>query len=254
MNSPPDSPRVKSLRLRLHPDPEAIHPMHEFVADHDGFGRSRLIAADDQRAVGGDADPEAGRRTDPADVDGEDEPRAFLFHVEGSDPNRDAYAAGLRGTDSVVDFELDRHGAVLYAYVLEERSPFDERLGGTFSRLHLVVVPPVEFVADRSIRLTAVGSASAVRAAVSAVPATVDAEVRRLGGFDGTAIDRSSPAALTARQREAVEAAVDAGYYGATREGSVAAVAAALGCSTGTAAEHLRKAEARVMRTVVGDR
>lgn len=78
--------------------------------------------------------------------------------------------------------------------------------------------------------------------------------MRRIGGLDGAVVDSSPAATLTTRQREAVAAAVDAGYYGATREGSVAAVAETLGCSTGTAAEHLRKAEARVMRAVVGER
>jgi hypothetical protein len=219
--------------------------MHEFVVRHEGYARSRLVAEDDRR-------PGDGHATSSLD-DADDEPRALLFHVEGPDPRRDAYADGLRDTDSVVDFELDRRGRTLYAYVLEDRSPFDERLAATFSRLRLVVVPPVDFAADRSIRLTVVGSASAVQSAVSAVPERIETDVRRVGGFDGTVVDPTGGAALTERQREAVEAAVESGYYGATREGSVAAVAETLNCSTGTAAEHLRKAEARVMRAVVGE-
>jgi predicted DNA binding protein len=254
--SPPvETSRMRALRLRLHPDPDTVHPMHEFVVRHDGFTRARLLAQGDRRPSGGDGDGDAGGTAGDGDAGGTaDEPQALLFHVEGSDPTREAYAAALRDTDSVADFELDRRDDVLYAYVLEARSPFDTRLAATFSRLRLVTVPPVEFVADRTIRLTVVGGASAVQSAVEALPAAIEAEVRRIGGFDGSVVDSSPAAALTTRQREAVAAAVDAGYYGATREGSVAAVAETLGCSTGTAAEHLRKAEARVMRAVVGER
>ena len=243
---------MKSLRLRLHPDAEAIHPMHEFVARREGFSRSRLLASGERR-WGRDPADEDGDEVGDRDGDGRTA-RGSLFHVEGSNPEREPYAAALRDTDGVADFELDRRGDVLYLYVLETRSPFDARLATTFSRLRLVVVPPVDFVADRTIRLTVVGSADAVASAVEALPEGVDREVRRVGGFDGTVVDPSPSAALTARQREAIEAAVTVGYYGSTREGGVDDVADRLGCATGTAAEHLRKAEARVMRAVVGER
>jgi predicted DNA binding protein len=53
---------------------------------------------------------------------------------------------------------------------------------------------------------------------------------------------------LTDRQREAVRAAVEAGYYAVPREASLADVAEAIGCAESTASEHLRRAEAAVMR------
>jgi predicted DNA binding protein len=59
---------------------------------------------------------------------------------------------------------------------------------------------------------------------------------------------RQSPAALTDRQRAALDAAVEVGYYEVPREGSVADVAAALDCAHSTAGELLRKAEAAVVR------
>lgn len=218
--------------------------MHGFVVRREGFTRARLVAEGESRFDRSGAD---------GDVDDDpDGPQALLFHIEGTDPDREAYAATLSDTESVADFALDRRHDVLYAYVLEHRSPFDRRLAATFSRLDLVVVPPVDFVADGSIRLTVVGRADAVQSAVAAVPPSIDTDVRRVGEFETAVVASSNTARLTARQREAVEAAVDVGYYGSPREGDVGGVAAALGCSTGTAAEHLRKAEARVMRTLVG--
>ncbi|MEA5408165.1 helix-turn-helix domain-containing protein [Haloarculaceae archaeon H-GB2-1] len=56
---------------------------------------------------------------------------------------------------------------------------------------------------------------------------------------------------LTDRQLEAVRAAVEAGYYEPTRDGTVTDVADELGCAPGTAAEHLRRAESKVMKQVV---
>jgi predicted DNA binding protein len=231
---------VKSLRLRLFPAADALHSMHEFVVRTEGFSRSRLVAEGDARS---DSPPAAAAP---------DCPQALLFHVEGTNPARDAYATALADTDSVADFALDRRHDVLYAYVLEHRPPFDRRLTATFSRLDLVVVPPVDFVADGSIRLTVVGPADAVQSAVDAVPPAIDADIRRVGEFETAVVASSNAAGLTPRQRAAVEAAVAVGYYGSPREGDVDTVAAELGCSTSTAAEHLRKAEAQVMRTLVG--
>mgnify|MGYP002276742734 CR=1 FL=1 len=58
-------------------------------------------------------------------------------------------------------------------------------------------------------------------------------------------------ARLTDRQREAVEAGLDLGYYDVPRTTDHEAVADALGCAPSTAAEHLRKAESKLLRAVV---
>ncbi|MFD1515154.1 helix-turn-helix domain-containing protein, partial [Halomarina rubra] len=56
---------------------------------------------------------------------------------------------------------------------------------------------------------------------------------------------------LTTRQTEAVVAAVRVGYFATPRTGTVADVASTLDCSPATAAEHLRKAQAKVMQALV---
>jgi hypothetical protein len=53
------------------------------------------------------------------------------------------------------------------------------------------------------------------------------------------------------RQREAITAASEVGYYDVPRTGSVAEVADRLGCAKSTASNHLRKAEARLVGEVV---
>lgn len=56
-------------------------------------------------------------------------------------------------------------------------------------------------------------------------------------------------AMLTAHQREAVEAALALGYYDIPRESSQEDIAAAIDCAPSTAAEHLRKAEGKLVQS-----
>ena len=109
----------------------------------------------------------------------------------------------------------------------------------------MIVVPPIQFLPDGVATLTVVGEAEALQSALESLPDGVEVTVERVGDYDW----RQSlfDPGLTDRQREAVRAAVEVGYYAVPREGSVEAVAAALNCSASTAAEHLRKAEAAVM-------
>jgi predicted DNA binding protein len=95
-----------------------------------------------------------------------------------------------------------------------------------------------------------VGPTDRLQAAVDATPEGVETSIERVGEYD---LGRPPvPGALPDRQREALEVALEAGYYdvprGATRED----VARRLGCAPSTASEHLRKAEARLVRTFVG--
>ncbi|MFB6270658.1 MAG: helix-turn-helix domain-containing protein, partial [Halobacterium sp.] len=60
--------------------------------------------------------------------------------------------------------------------------------------------------------------------------------------------------ALTDRQREVVETAVDLGYYDVPRTAGQDDVAAELDCASSTVAEHLRKAEAALARAAVQSR
>jgi predicted DNA binding protein len=56
---------------------------------------------------------------------------------------------------------------------------------------------------------------------------------------------------LSDRQREAVRAALDIGYYDQPRGATHEDVAAALDCAPSTASEHLRKAEAELVRAAM---
>ncbi len=61
-------------------------------------------------------------------------------------------------------------------------------------------------------------------------------------------------ASLTDRQREALELAVEGGYYERPRETTTEAIGETMGIDRRTVEEHLRKVEARILRSVLADR
>jgi predicted DNA binding protein len=115
----------------------------------------------------------------------------------------------------------------------------------------LVVETPIDVNPDGSSTMTYVGSESAFRElfeATEAVP-DLDAEVLETGEYhpDAGTFER----ALTTRQQEVLEAAVELGYYGVPREATHEDVAEELGIAPTTVGDHLRKVEARVFGALV---
>jgi predicted DNA binding protein len=211
---------VKTVRLVLRHDDETIHPMHRFVAESDAFESYRLVHGN---FAGGDDN-------------------AFVFHVVG---DADVYETALADTDRVSDYDLVRTGDRTFTvYVRDAPADVDARLLETFTGGSLVVLPPLEYRSDWTVRFSVVGDPDDLRRAIEAVPDGIETTVDRVGEYDGA---DAAVGALTARQREALRVARDAGYFAVPRSASVEDVAAELGCAPGTAAEHLRKAEAAVM-------
>ncbi|ELZ91608.1 transcriptional regulator [Haloferax mucosum ATCC BAA-1512] len=217
---------MKSVGLRLTPDEDHIHPMHEFVVEHEGFERTKLHHWN----------PTMG------------ETNTIVFEIVGSDI--DAYQAALEATPTVLSSEVAQMPGDSFFIVVKERlDAAGARQTTAFTQDGLVVVPPVVFEGDGTISVTIVGTDAALQSAVDQTPGDIDIEVRKVREYTGPG--DFTPASLSPRQREAVEAAVACGYYHESRDGSVADVATQLDCSTGTAAEHLRKAEMKVMSAVV---
>ncbi|SEH64734.1 HTH DNA binding domain-containing protein [Halopenitus malekzadehii] len=224
---------MRYARVRIHHDPGTRHPMHTFEMDHDRIERAEL-------------------RYWNALLDGTN---AFVFRVVG-DP--DPFRARLGARKSTIDYAITpaRNG-VFHCCVRDEATATDEDYIAAFARGTLVVVPPVRFNSDGTTDLTIVGTATDVAAAVEDLPEGMRATVRSVGPYEryadpaATSTEGPTTGRLTERQRTAVAAAVEHGYYESPRAGTVADVAEELGVSTGTAAEHLRKAEATVMGQLV---
>lgn len=161
----------------------------------------------------------------------------------------DAYAAALRQTDRVYDYQLVPAGEErIFVFVEQEPLPGAVALQDFVEEMGLVVVPPWEFHED-GIRFVVAGAEEALQRAFEAAPSGLQVELERFGEFTGRT-DLGS--ALTERQREAVSVAVDLGYYDVPRTAGVRDVAERLDCAASTASDLLRRAEAAVMPTTVG--
>jgi len=217
---------MKYVRLSLSLPPDARNPMHQFVVDHEGYEASYLLQ---------------GNNID-------DDVHTMLFYVDGHPiaPYREA----LEATENILEYAISRcPDESFYLYVRDRFSQTGRGIVDAVTAAGLVGVSPVAFRADGTMELTLVGPGGTVQRALDAVPDGIGVDVREVGEYANHQFEPS--AALTDRQFEAVAAAVDCGYYDEPREGSTAEVAEALDCSPGTAAEHLRKAEARVMGRLV---
>jgi len=164
-----------------------------------------------------------------------------LFWCDGPP---DATEAAVRVIDSLLVSTLVEGVDGTYAFLQQDDYEFATALLDAIADAQVVFVPPVVFLDTGEVRFEAVGE-----------PAALSAFHEDLSGLGKTTIDRvhefergHSKSRLTDRQRAALDAAVDVGYYELPREGSVADVAAMLDCSTSTAGELVRKAEAAVIR------
>jgi len=173
----------------------------------------------------------------------------ILHYVEG---DIEAFDAAADGIDAVVDYDLEPAGDdAFYAYVHDEttgglRAMFDPLTDGA-----LVIVPPVVYHEDGTVTLSVFGPDAEIQAAFEAIRSPVEVRIEEVGGLG--ALAALAETRLSARQREAAAAALDLGYYDVPRTASHEDVAAAIDCAPSTAAEHLRKAESKLLRSVLGE-
>lgn len=216
---------MKYLRLTLSHSEETVHPIHRLVGESDAVETYRMLHWNRS---------EAGAKT-------------LLFYVEG---DREAYESKLDATLSVGEYAVTPvDDDSFYAYVVDESADTGADIADALSRDGVVVVSPLEYLPDGRVRFTVVGEPAPLRSAVAAIPDEIAVELERAGEYD----ESGSSSPLSDRQREAMAAAVDVGYYDVPRQGSLEEVADRLGCSTGTASEHVRKAESKLAYHAVSD-
>lgn len=177
-------------------------------------------------------------------------PTGFLLRVRGEYERLESI---LDGDPDVSDHEfLPLGGREGYCFLEGAATSGERALFENFTRGSLLTVPLVVINDDATSTFTLIGNRADLQAAVEDVPAPVDVEVEAVGG-ERVATD-SVVGALSPRQREAIEVGLDLGYYDVPREVTVDDVAEELGCATATAAEHLRKAEGKVLSSLFGER
>lgn len=137
---------------------------------------------------------------------------------------------------------LDDESAL--AFVRDGGTDVSRKILRTFTRDGLLVVPPVVYEAS-SASVTVVGEPSVVQTAVDDLPDGVTVDVREIG--DPTRV-ADPTSVLTDRQLEAARVGLEAGYFDVPRTASHEDVAAELECAPSTAAEHLQRAQSKLVR------
>ncbi len=214
---------MHAARVALEIPADHLHPMHEFVCESPAVDRETIL----ERDAGGEV-------------------TTLLLHVAG---DRRRYERTIETVPQVEEWTTTAAEEGFYVYVRTRLRAREQRYRQALDRDAVLVVPPVELRSDRTVRQTMVGRSDALSAAVEALPEAVDVEVLRTGTYD-----RSRGTRLTDRQREALAAAWDAGYYEVPREGDVETVAEELDCAGSTASDLLRRAERRIVAATLDER
>jgi predicted DNA binding protein len=217
---------MKYVRVRASPDLDAAPGFFRLVAASPHVAEARLI---DWNVAG-------------------DGPAIVLFEVAGG---REAFAERLADLPEIRDADLtavatDRFYALVEVSVAA--AALLREMLDTVTTEGVVVVKPVVY-RDAGVEAQLVGDADALQATLDGVPGPVSVDVREIGAFDRSR--RAPLAALSDRQREAVLAAADLGYYEQPRRATHRDVADALGCAPSTATEHLQKAERKLVEQAV---
>ncbi|MEZ3117982.1 helix-turn-helix domain-containing protein [Halobaculum sp. MBLA0147] len=215
---------MHAARIALEIPAEDLHPMHEFVCESPAIDQETIL----ERDAGGGV-------------------TTLLLHVAG---DRQRYEQTIDEVPQVEEWTTTKfEDEGFYVYVRTQLRTREQQYRQALDRDAVLVVPPVELRSDRTVRQTIVGQGDSLSAAIEALPDNVDIEVLRTGTYN-----RSRGARVSSRQREALIAAWEAGYYEVPREGDIEAVAGALDCATSTASDLLRRAERQIVAATLDKR
>lgn len=213
---------MRRLKLTLGIPEELRHPMQHHLEREETADRHRLLFAN---AFG-------------------EETLQLLFQVEGGDPA--LQSAAMDEIEAVHSYDIAPiDESTFYVLVEEDRPAVIEYFEDLLRTIGVIPIPPVDILPGGTVTVTLVGDHEELRTLVQSLPDSLTVDIERLDAYERPmSIGHGS---LTSRQREAVVAAKDVGYYAVPREGGVTDVADRLGCAPSTASNHLRKAEVAVM-------
>lgn len=161
----------------------------------------------------------------------------------------DDFEATVKEIPEVLEYELVRAGEdAFYVYVRDATTDALGDLFGPITQGGLVVIPPIQYHEDGTVTFSLFGPDAEIQAAIETVPSPVDVTIEEISGLEATATAVETH--LSERQREAIETAVELGYYEIPREAGHDDIARVLNCAPSTAAEHLQKAESKVISLI----
>jgi predicted DNA binding protein len=111
----------------------------------------------------------------------------------------------------------------------------------------VIELPPIVFQEDGTVSISFAGTKSSLDRLISDLQQSYDIEIEGYGTYHGP----RGWNRVTSRQYQALETAVEVGYYDIPRTGTMVDIADELECSESTASEHLRKAQSSVIKDFI---
>lgn len=182
----------------------------------------------------------------------------LLMWTPTGDPTTLAWCDGTRAAteriieaiDSLLVSHLVEDVDGTYVFLQQADFEFSAALLDTIAASQIIFLPPVTFLASGEVKFETVGQTEALSTFHEELSELGELTIEQVHEFER----QHSPSQLTDRQQEALEAAVSVGYYEVPREGTTVDIATVLDCSTSTAGELVRKAEATVIQNTLESR
>lgn len=214
---------MKRIQFLVTYPEQFVHPLHQQIMERTSISRAELL------------------------IWSPTEDATTLFWCDGS---REATEKAVENIDSLLvsNFVEDNDGT--YAFLRQDDYEFASALLDTIEGSDVIFLPPVVFLDTGEVQFETVGETTALSTFHEKLSELAELTVEQVHDFER----KNSPSCLTDRQEAALEAGVLVGYYEVPREGTVADIAGVLNCSTSTAGELVRKAEAAVIRNYTGTR
>ena len=139
-------------------------------------------------------------------------------------------------------------GDTTLAYTRYEAEEYEKQFFELIDTERVTVDWPMLETAD-GLQVTLFGEDTALKKIVAGIPDGIDVTLKRVGEYQPEMDDPAGQ--LTDRQKEILRTAITLGYYDIPRGASQRDLATELGLSRGTIGEHLRRAEAKIIQSVV---
>lgn len=215
---------MRYFDFTITPDNGSIHPVDLILAEHPDVTRESLLHIN---ALG-------------------DGTGVMLYRLRGDSA---AVSEELSDSDVIRHDILDVQGDVFHLYLHVRPGEPAGRLMALAQKYALIIDTPLAFTDGGGLRLTVVGTHDMLRRALEDLPDDIQISVEQAGQYSPERPHLLS--ILTDRQAEVFRTAVEKGYYEIPRRTTHEDISDELGCAPSTIDEHLRKAESRVLSTLV---
>lgn len=214
---------MKQIEATAHVDPERAPEFFNLLANSSEIDEARVLDVN-------------------TTLDGVDN---YLFAIDGDPTTFAERATDTPGVESVELSETEREMTYALVVVNSLETPMYDSILRASSQDAIVLRTPIIY-RDGKIFGRGVGDPQPLQRAIGEIPDAIDVQIDVVGEFRGDLDDPKR--GLSDRQEEAVEIALELGYYDQPRGATHEDVAEELGCAPATASDHLQKAEAKLVR------